>query len=77
MQTFIGAPHRWRDTDDLSGKIAAFVFSKSPAQANYTYARTFADSIISVSNSFLQTGVLARATIVNVFPTEADAIEVG
>ncbi|KAI0549769.1 ankyrin repeat-containing domain protein [Xylaria curta] len=76
LLAFIGCPHRWIDAQDLESKITRFIISKAPATFKSREARRLASTTASIANSFLQTRMLIRATIINVCSTAPGLTEV-
>jgi hypothetical protein len=77
LLAFIGSPHRWTDTQDLEDKVAKFIMSKAPGTFKGREAKRLASITSSIAGAFVHTGMLIRATIVNVYSTIPSSTEVG
>ncbi|KAH6845405.1 ankyrin repeat-containing domain protein [Chaetomium sp. MPI-CAGE-AT-0009] len=71
LLAFIYCPHRWKDPQDLESRITRFVLSKNERPFKPREAKRLASTIASVTCSFLQTGMLTRATVVSLYATES------
>ena len=72
---FFGCPHRWTSVHHVETNVARFLLAGDDPKGTAQDAKCLANSIIAVNNSFLQTRMLTRATIINAFSVKENLRE--
>lgn len=69
FQVFFGCLHRWTSSQDMEEKLARLILlgGRSPRQNLARVIETLAESIIESNNAFIDTKILIKLSITNVF----------
>ncbi|KAL8349785.1 hypothetical protein RB598_005240 [Gaeumannomyces tritici] len=76
LLVFLGCPHRCTSVEDMENSMTRLLFLAENHTVGISQAaRRIAQSVIAANRAFLQTNLLARATVVNMFSTKANLNE--
>ncbi|KAK0662081.1 putative ankyrin [Cercophora samala] len=73
LLAFVGSPHRWHHEQNLKSKLASFLFAKRSTDLTIDNINHLTDTVMAISEEFLQTRATIHSTLIGIYSTAPDA----